>query len=290
MFSDYGGDQGRYRTYSFAVVDWNALHGCVQHFKTIREKHGLNAPYKEIAFKSMGYGPQDRALDDFLFAAEHAPGLLFNLIVEDSIQSLGAEDGKRSHRAFEELLRREGLGDWKGAVAERLLRIVHTVAYLVALLARDGQKIMWMTDHDAIAANADKLKHLGAVLGRVLQLYARVSYGTIGYAVPFPSGEDDLCLRDLLSIADLSAGSIAHFYTAVATSDDPKIKIGANKVLLWLSQQGLVLKRLNFVLRREGDGRIVAAVPRFIAKETGEEETVEIPIYFPSSSDPKSGR
>jgi hypothetical protein len=57
VFSDYGGDQGRYRTYSFAVVDWNALHGCVQHFKTIREKHGLNAPYKEIAFKSMGVRP-----------------------------------------------------------------------------------------------------------------------------------------------------------------------------------------------------------------------------------------
>jgi hypothetical protein len=51
------------------------------------------------------------------------------------------------------LLEDMGLGGREPREVEKLLRIVHMVAYLIALLGVDGQKIFWMSDHDAICAN-----------------------------------------------------------------------------------------------------------------------------------------
>ena len=279
IFSDYGGDQGSWRTYSFLVVGWNALHGFFEKFEELRARHGLDVPYKEIGYKSMGYGPQARALDDILLAAEHAPGLLFNLIVEDKVQSILAENSKKSYATFVDLLTREGLGEWKGVVAERLLRIVHCVSYLTALLARDGHKAVWMTDHDAIAANPEKTDALGRLFGRVLRSYARTEFGTIGYALPFTKEPGKPDLTDLLSIADLAAGSIGEFYTA-AKANDPQVKEGTNKILMWLSRQGIVLKRLNLVVRCSASGDLETAVAEFVAKDSAEQDVSIIPIYL----------
>ena len=185
VFSDYAGDQGRFRTYSFLIVGWDALHYCLEQFVALRARHRLDDPYKEIAYKTMAYGNQQRALDDILSAAELAPGLLFTLAVADDVQSILAENSKASHTEFARLLELEGLGGWKPPITERLLRVVHTISYLVALLARSGQKVFWMTDNDAIAPNAQKTESLGKLLGRILRFYAKVEYGTIGYALPF---------------------------------------------------------------------------------------------------------
>lgn len=278
IFSDYGGDEGRFRTYSFLLVGWNALHGCFQQFKLARERHGLNDPYKEIAYKDMRYGPQARALDDILAAAEFAPGLLFNLIVAADVASVIADNSKTSYETFVTLLRDAALGEWKGAVTERLLRVMHSLAYLTALLAREGQKVVWMTDHDAIVPNEGMAKNVADLFQRILRLYARVELGTIGYALAFKPAPGEPDLRDLLSIADLAAGSIAEFYTATAASEDPSVKESTNKVLMWLSRQGIALKKLNFVVRRGGDGRLETAIATFVAKDAAASDVRVIPI------------
>lgn len=278
VFSDYAGDQSAYLTYSFLAVGWNALAAFFQQTTAMRARHELGG--KEIGFKDFGFGPQARALDDFLQAAEHVPGLLFTLIVEKSVVSALAGNNKRTLEDFTLILKNEGLGEWKGAVAERLLRIVHTVSYLVALLAREGHKVIWMTDDDAIAPNAEKADALGRLLGRIMRQYAKVDYGTIGYALPFKpekAGQPDL--RDLLSITDLAAGCVAHFYNEKEKSQDPRIREQANRVLLWMSRQGIGLKRLNFVVRPSRDDKnlIETAIAEFVPKEAA--EVTNIPVY-----------
>ncbi len=279
VFSDYGGEQGRFRTYSFLIVGWDALHFCFEQFLRLRDRHGLNEPYKEIAYKTMAYGPQRRALDDILSAAELAPGLLFTLAVANDVQSILAENCKASVTEFVRLLELEGLGVWKPNVAERLLRVVHTISYLLALLTRQGHKVVWMTDHDAIAANEEKTEALGKLLGRIMRFYSKVEYGTIGYAKPFAGEAGKHDLTDLLSLTDLSAGCVAEYLTA-AEDANPQIKTDTNKVMLWLARQGIGLKKLTFVVRNHPSGQIEGALTTFVPKEEPLIPVTTIPIVF----------
>jgi hypothetical protein len=50
--------------------------------------------------------------------------------------------------------------------------VAHTAAFLTALLGHRGQKIFWMSDHDAICADADAHIRLLQLFQNVLSLYA----------------------------------------------------------------------------------------------------------------------
>jgi hypothetical protein len=101
-----------------------------------------------------------------------------------------------------------GLGGRGSREVEKLLRIVHMVAYLIALLGVDGQKILWMSDHDATCANPKQHESMMAVLQRVLAIYSRpgVTYPLLGGALPFKPRSVEM--NDLLSLSDVVAGSI----------------------------------------------------------------------------------
>ena len=81
-------------------------------------------------------------------------------------------------------------------------------------------------------------------------------------------------------MADLSAGCVAEYLSAVAESTDPRIKSDTNKVMLWLARQGIGLKKLTFVVRRNGAGQVEAAVTSFVPKEAPLTTVAPVPIYF----------
>ena len=157
VFSDYSGEdpKARFATYSFIFVSWNALYFYLEKQKEIRERYGLNEPYKEIAFKSLGYSPLRKASPELLKAAESIPGLLFTMVVDKSITSIIGENNRDGLKKITAILKDHNLGEWKDETAEKLMRIVHTVAYWLVVLTKEDQKVFWMTDDDSIAANKD---------------------------------------------------------------------------------------------------------------------------------------
>jgi hypothetical protein len=87
-------------------------------------------------------------------AANWLPGFLCTVAVDKRISTLfGPLDDPSVPGMLVKLLEDMGLGGREPREVEKLLRIVHMVAYLIALLGVDGQKIFWMSDHDAICAN-----------------------------------------------------------------------------------------------------------------------------------------
>jgi hypothetical protein len=64
-----------------------------------------------------------------------------------------------------------GFGQFKPKIAEKALRVVHAAAFLTALLGHEGQKIFWMSDHDAICPDAEAHKRLLQLFHNVLTLY-----------------------------------------------------------------------------------------------------------------------
>src|SRR6202142_2526195 len=205
VFSDYSGEgSGRYFVYSVLVCGFNMRASFEARMAEIRPRFGLGT--KEIAHKDLNMGQLLRALPDCLAAADDLPGFLCTVAIDKQIGSVfGTEED--TPRRLVAVLEDAGLGVRKPDVAEKLLRIVHLAAYLTALLGHNGQNVFWMTDHDAICPTPAQHLHLLETFGRVLPIYQKPAsrFAKIGGATPFP--ERSVEMNDLLSLADLAAGT-----------------------------------------------------------------------------------
>lgn len=266
LFSDYGGEsRSKYLTYSFLVCAYNTLDSFFAQMKNIRSEFGLAD--KEIVFKHFGMGQLRRALPAYLAALSgYVPGFLLTLIIDKRVPSVFGP-GDKSHR--DTMVRQlEGFGfrDLKPKVAEKMLRVTHTLAYLTAALGHEGQKIFWMPDHDAICANPEMLHQLLKLLANGLGLYSSKSFELVGGALPF--AERDTNHLDLLSAADVTAGALAQYFTDcdIVGEQDARVKEGAEQVLLWLGNDGLALKKLCLLMRLGDDGTLVSGPVDFTPK------------------------
>jgi len=254
IFSDYSGERsGNYMTYSVLVCGYNFISAFSDKMKVIRERYGL--AQKEIGFKSFGMGQVQASLRDFL-AADTLPGFLCTIAVDKKISTLFGPHDEPQHEKLAQILEADGLGGRKPREVEKLLRIVHMSAFLAALLAHDGQKISWMSDNDSICANQEQHHSMLTLFERVLSIYARpgVNFPLLGGALPFQPRSVEM--NDLLSIADVHAGSIAQYLTKNDSENKEEIvlKAGAEKVLCSLAGDGVGLKKATFLLRLNAQG------------------------------------
>jgi hypothetical protein len=247
IFSDYGGEakDSNYLTYSFLICGWNHSFGLDLEMQTIREKYGLGD--KEISFKDFGFGPIKRALPEYLKCLDNfVYGMLFTVIIDKKAGpffDIRTENGL----TVSQHLKANNLGTWKPKVAEKLMRITHIAAYLTNLLAEENQKILWMTDSDAIASTSSQLNDLIKVFDRVLLLYGEKPYPLVGGAIPFK--ERSIKMLDLLSCSDIAAGSLEHYFTRKEKMKDSlTVKEGANSVLDWLGRDGIGLKKKTIII------------------------------------------
>jgi hypothetical protein len=257
VFSDYSGEgAGRYFVYSILICGFNMHAPFGLRMAQIREDHNLGA--KEIAYKDFNMGQLRRALPHFLTATDGLPGFLCTIAVDKRISTVFGANDKETPARLVEIIEQAGLGRRKPRTAEKLLRVVHLTAYLTALLATNGQKVFWMSDHDEICANPTQHALLLELFGRVLPIYTRPGcvFGTMGGALPF--AERSIDMNDLLSIPDVVAGTLGDYLSKrdVEGPENICVKRGAEEVLLWLARDGIGLKKACFVMRKTADGMI----------------------------------
>jgi hypothetical protein len=279
IFSDYSGEgAGKYYVYSFLMCAWGSLHPFRQEMKRVREKFGMRD--KEIAFKEFGKTVIRKALPAYLDVLNgYVPGLLFTLVVDKRIVSLFGPPEKATRETLSQRLEEQGFAKLKPAVAEKALRVVHTAAFLTALLGHEGQKIFWMSDHDAICATAAAHERLLALFYNVLGLYTRRPFGRMGGAMPFRERSTDYL--DLLSATDVVAGTLNQYFTGrdEVGAENVRVKEGAEQVLLWLGHDGLCLKKLCVQLFPDEVGAIRTATIEFTPKQVRDGITF-LPIHL----------
>ena len=279
VYSDYGGEAptSRYFTYSFLVCGYNHSYGFPGEVANVRRKYKLGD--QEIAFKNFRFGPMLRALPDYLRILDFlVVGLLITIVVDKRINSFFSS-GAAELQVIAETLEKEGLGRWKPRSAEKLLRVVHVISYFVALLSKDGQKVFWMTDNDAIAPNEDKHRALLRVLQRVLRVYTGKSFAHIGGATPFE--RDGVGFTDFLSSTDIAAGAVEQYFTRRdADSDEVLVKDGADTVLKWLCHDGIGLKKLNVLIEKKDDGVMASEIVFSEREEVQNAVKVYVPVRY----------
>ncbi|MBY3312535.1 MULTISPECIES: hypothetical protein [Rhizobium] len=280
IFSDYAGESsGDFHTYTFLTCGYNTNASFIRKMTDIRATWQLGD--KEIAFKDFRMGQMQRALPDYLKAADLlVHGFLLTVVIDKGLLTVFGANEKKTRASLSETLQTAGLGSWKPESAEKLLRVVHTVSFLVALLARPGQKIFWMSDNDTICANEALHRHALDLFSRTVGHYAPGRHFPVfGGGAPFK--DSSLGLTDLLSLADITASSVEHYLTRKNASDtvDFEVKAGSHSVLQWLAHDGLSLSKMTLIVRPGVDGGIETANLGFTLTEKPENVTA-IPVVI----------
>jgi hypothetical protein len=278
VFSDYSGEgAGRYNVYSILICGMNMASGFHDRVVKIRADHALGE--KEISYKDLNMGQVRRAMPEFLEAADHLPGLLYTVAVDKRIRSVfGSEPD--TPKKIAKILEEVGLGRRSPKTAEKLMRIVHLVAYFVALLSADKQNVFWMTDHDEISPTLKQHQQLMELcFGRVLPFYLQpeTKFEIMGGAIPFD--ERSVEMNDRLSLPDLVAGVLADYLTKRDTQgpENILIKEAAGDVFLWLAKPGIGLKKICTFLGPGSNGLIERGSLSF--SPTAPQELTFIPIF-----------
>jgi hypothetical protein len=187
---------------------------------------------------------------------KYISGLLFTLVVDKTIPSLFGPGGSETLHRMADTLETCGYGAVTSKVGEKLFRIVHCIAFLIALLGHPGQKIFWMTDHDAIGETPERHIKLLGILNAVLPLYTTKSFGLLGGARPFTPRACEFL--DLLSVSDIAAGAIAQCLSSIDTlgHQNAQIKQGGEYVLRWLCHNSVTLKKFAMTVKRLPSGDV----------------------------------
>jgi hypothetical protein len=248
--SDYGGQHAnsRYESLAFVVADAGALHPWFRARATLREQYLSDG--RRMSFKSLNDWLRMEVLPEFLAAADLIPGLLLVVLFDKRIGTIFAPD--EAHDADAPL--RQQLSQWPARTQEKLLRICHVVALVVAGLTREFQNILWVTDQDDIAANVERHTLFVKIFGNISSHYLQHMLGHLRIATTASdTGSRDI--EDFVSIADLAAGAVCHVLNAygdAGISEVPGLVVPppANMpqktswLLNWFSNDSTPLRRL----------------------------------------------
>ena len=144
IFSDYGGEStGTKLTYSILICAFGSLDPFKLKMAELRSASNIGR--KEIAFKDFRMGQLRRMLPSYLRLVDgFISGLLFTMVVDKSIPSLFGPSTPEHFQKLTSELAGRGFGAMTPKVAEKLFRVVHMIAFLIALLGHQGQKIFWI--------------------------------------------------------------------------------------------------------------------------------------------------
>ena len=266
VMSDFSGEHkgAHFNTYSFLILAYNKVGPFMTQVEELRRKHGIVEPYSEFAFKDLSFGPRSRALPEFLRLVDNfIHGAVITIAIDKQIDTVFGSSKKETYPLMEQQLAAMGLGTWKGAVAEKVLRVCHSIAIFTALTTRENQRLLWYCDNDAINEDAQdrRFEDTQSIMVRALGMYCRHKFELVGFGKSF---DDKSHLDDLLSITDFAAGVVQDLLQAHKTGND-NVPGGDEKAALikWMAKQGKFLSKITIQITRLPDGELGSGVVEF---------------------------
>lgn len=255
VMSDYGGEHkaADFSTYAFLISSADKQTIFKEKTLSLRNANGLNEPFIEFAYKNLRYGSIKRALDQYLSVSDRfIHGVLITISIDKSIPSMFGEERREAQRQIADTLSKNDLGNWKGSEGEKLLRVCHPIAMFLALLTKEGQKFLWMSDKDAINedGNDRSFENTQHVFIHALRMYTDNKYDIYGFAKPI---DKDPFTYDLLSLTDFAAGAIQEVLQHRIKGRDIKINEEKSKIIRWLGTSSPFLKKVNLIFIKNGE-------------------------------------
>jgi len=152
---------------------------------------------------------------------------------------------------------------WKKTVFEKLLRIINFTSLFLSGLSRPYQNVIWISDEDEILPNDERLRDATNLFGLISSSYLNHTLGHFRWGTTKIDSRERM-LEDLVSIADLVAGSLATvlsmhkeqktFPIGDLIVPPPQNMTRKNKDIMdWFSDNTRILKRVVFVIEPSED-------------------------------------
>lgn len=248
LYCDFAGDggEGTHAAYSFLLCAFSPR-GFTDRMQRIRGRFRLGT--REIAYKNLSRQAGIRAaLPEYFWALDNlVPGFLLTVSVPHEMTNMIMnQDGE------DELLVRElsavSAVCWKPHVLQKALRVFHLGAFMISLLCREGQKLFWMSDNDAVIANRDLHRLAAAVFLPLIDDYCRFKLDKFAFAPPFED-RSDMTHIDLLSATDLAAGVFRQI-VARLEGRNPVSRVTTEALEDWIGKSGIALRKANIRISR----------------------------------------
>jgi hypothetical protein len=217
-----------------------------------------------MSFKNMNDSVRAKALHEFLESANMIRGLLVVFAIHKNSGSLFGSGDKINPKALDF----EPLRTLSAPIAEKLMRVVSLLALLIAGFTAPGQDVLWVTDEDAIAANASRVRHLTDALARVSSHLLDHDLRHLRVATA-KQDKGDPSLEDLLAISDIAAGGLSDATSSMFLHGAPPkgfefpmsiaVSPKARRVLDWFSDNTQPLKRMCILIDETPDTRKMRA-------------------------------
>jgi hypothetical protein len=203
-------------------------------------------------------------LPDFLEATNHINGLSVTFLIHRSIKSLFDFPAQENAAT---VLAKEGYGDWKPEIAEKLLRIVIFQGFFSAALTGQHHRYVWITDRDAIAETPDKLAQLGEIFNRIIAHYCQWTFRELGYGTEL-TDEKTHPVNDLLSITDLIAGAALEYFDSQEAhgSGEEQVQVKSDIILRWVADDSQSLRRLFIKIQPADSGGLAMSIVKLKRK------------------------
>lgn len=253
LASDYGGEHAtaNYSTISILIAGLDSIQASWEpQRRNVRLQFANDG--RRLSYKRLGDRQRARMLQPFLAVANGISGVIATFLIDRRIQSIFRPDDSPGTPVVIDR------SQWKPKTLEKLLRVSHLGALLIAGLSRRGQHVLWISDQDAIAANLERHKEATDTIASVLAGYLPHPLGHIRIGTA-QSDDGSKSIEDLLAIPDIAAGAwaevsksvssrlgrVAHGVNVLATDNLlPK----AHDILLWLSEKQHRRKRITVVV------------------------------------------
>jgi hypothetical protein len=260
----YSRHRSEFATYSFLILAYNKVGPFMAQVEELRRKHGLIKPYSEFAFKDLSFGPRSRALPEFLRLVDNfIHGAVITIAIDKQIDTVFGVSKRETYPLMEQQLAAMGFGKWRGAAAEKVLRVCHSIAIFTALTTKENQRLLWYCDNDVINENAQdrRFEDTQNIFVRALGMYCKHRFDLVGFGKSF---DDKSHLDDLLSIPDLAAGVVQDLLQAHKTGED-NVPGGEEKkaLLRWIATQGKFLSKITIQIIRLPNGELGSRVVEF---------------------------
>jgi len=256
--SDYAGQHAgsTHEVYSYLLTTPGAWASWDAARTVLRSRSRLGS--RRFAYKKLADRLRQQALPHFLHAAGAFEALSVSLIVDKRLGSLFSNHG-RLDLASPDF---EPYRLWPQGSLERLLRVTHFLALLIAGVSSPSQDLVWFTDQDEIAANPERLTAL-------TRAFALVSSHLLSHDLRnlrCGTTASDTGIRDIedfASIPDLVAGALSELAATLRRSgitlseliiSVPSAVPGRCRTILeWLSDASLQLARVVILLEQPLD-------------------------------------
>jgi hypothetical protein len=232
--SDYSGTrQDSHQVYSFLVTGAELMGDWIREVSMIRQSYFFDR--RRMCFKRLNDKIRLRALAPYLQVADQLPGVLYQFAVSNDLGSVFEPPKVLPEEAG---LRQIYASRWKPAVFERLMRIVHFGAFLLAGLSRPGQDVLWISDEDAIMPNRQRMYDIAPIIANVTSSYLDHNMGNFRWTTTEFASQKNMHTEDLAALPDLSGGAILHYLNnhlhSLEDGQEVQLDERSNTILSWL--------------------------------------------------------